>query len=363
MKRAFSTGIFRLAKRRNQDLQTTLKFLAQTNQTTTISSLFDKQGSAAGHVQKVVDLLNHELPDGQVNRRRVDAHYDILMSRLKQVVEKTVAQTEKEENCRKSQHMSFSEKFSRCQSSEQLYGLLLELQVSQKLTPAALIKIVMNQNFTHLNEVRENLPGFSHELELAAMICYRLRGSESRSVYNLYTQRWSSAWYDMAPVAQKLAWKCDYRVGGIPAVRARIENIGGLTTGNFVGLYQSLYAVAHQLPSIPDQQLTNVQRLFMRSLRAISAGASHSDQARKSCLAIVKASLENRLGTDCTQPTEENGTSVYQYRFMRRLDVLLQASARDPLIPEGSRGHILDVLHSLHDEEAHARSQMVLRFI
>ncbi|SCV03561.1 LANO_0G04874g1_1 [Lachancea nothofagi CBS 11611] len=362
MKRGISTSISLLAKRKTQDLQNTLKFLAQTNKTTTISSLFEKQGTEAVHVQKVVDLLNHDLPDGEFHRRRVDAHYDILMSRLKHVVEKSVAQTGIEDSWSKLKY-NLQERLSKCHSSEQLYGLLLELQVANKLTSAALTKIIMNRNFTHLNQVRDNLPGFSHELELAAMLSYRLRGPEASTLFEQYTKRWTSEWHDLAPMAQKLVWKCDYRQSGIALVSQRVREIRGWSAADSIGLYQTLYSVAYQLPSLQDHRLTKVQHLFVASLKALSLGICDSESARKMCLATVRASVENRLSSDCLQTKQDTGISVYQYRFMRRLDDILQLSARDPVISSQARNQIQDVMNTLHREEEQARSQMVLKFI
>ncbi|SCU96206.1 LAFA_0G04940g1_1 [Lachancea sp. 'fantastica'] len=360
MRRSFTTMVAALAKRNKADSQNTLKFLAHANKSTTISSLFEKPGTDAVHVQKVVDLLNNELPDGEKHRKRVDAHYDILMSRLKQVVERSIAQTGVEDMVSKSQHLSTPDRIGKCSSSEQLYALLLELQVSSKLSTAALTKIIMNRNFSHLNQVRENLPGFSHELELAAMLAYRLRGQEAATLYNDYTERWTSKWHDLAPVARKLIWKCDHRVSGVSGVFERSAKIGGWNASDLVGLYQALYSVAHQLPHPHNSQLTKVQNLFVESLRALSLHRSHSGDANKRCLAAVRASVENRISYDSV---EDTGTSVYQYRFLRQLDELLQLSARDPDVSEEARLALTRVLSSLHREEEVARSQMVVKFI
>ncbi|SCU99687.1 LAME_0G04852g1_1 [Lachancea meyersii CBS 8951] len=360
MRRSFTTVVALLAKRSKQDSQNTLKFLAHANRSTTISSLFEKPGTDAVHVQKVVDLLNNELPDGESNRRRVDAHYDILMSRLKQVVEKSIAQTGVDDVTLKSQQLSAQEMIKKCTTSDQLYALLLELQVSGKLTTSALAKIIMNRQFTHLSQVQENLPGFSHELELAAMLVYRGRGHEASLLYKNYTERWTSRWHKLAPMAQKLIWKCDHRILGVPGVVDRSVEISGWTASDWVGLYQALYSAAYQLPRPHSTQLTKVQHLFVESLRALSMCISNSGEAKKRSLEAVRASVENRLSYDTP---EETGATVYQYRFLRRLDDLLQLSARDADVPEEARLVLAKVLDSLHREEEVARSQMVIKFI
>ncbi|CEP64468.1 Smt1p LALA0_S11e04852g [Lachancea lanzarotensis] len=360
MKRSFTTVVAALAKRSKADSQNTLKFLTHATKSTTISSLFGKSGTDAVHVQKVVDLLNNELPDGENHRKRVNAHYDILMSRLKQVVEKSIAQTGVEDVVSKSQHLSIQDRVSKCLSSEQLYALLLELQVSNKISTAALTKIILNKNFSHLSQVRENLPGFSHELELAAMLAHRLRGQEAVTLYKDYTDRWTSQWHNLAPVVRKLIWKCDHRVLGISGVFERSAKIGGLNASDLMGLYQALCSVAHQLPHPQSIQLTKMQSLFIESLRALSLHKSHSGDANKRCLAAVRTSIENRIYYDTA---EDKGTSVYQYRFLRQLDNLLQLSTRDPGVSEEARLALTRVLDSLHREEELARSQMVVKFI
>ena len=117
------------------------------------------------------------------------------------------------------------ERISRCHSGEDLYQLLLELQLAKKLSRGAMVKIVMHRNFTHLRQVCENIAGFSHELELAAMLCYRLHGSESSDIYETYSHRWTSEWHNLARVAQNLVWKCDYRATGVMGVSRRLKDV------------------------------------------------------------------------------------------------------------------------------------------
>ncbi|CUS24664.1 LAQU0S18e01420g1_1 [Lachancea quebecensis] len=365
MKRTFATTLSRLTKQKPADLRSTLKFLTQAGKGTTLSSLFESGKAEASHIKHIVNILNNDLPDVEFNKKRVDAHYDILMSRLKHVVEKSISGDDMS-GARTmpgaAMQLSFQEKFARCHTSESLYSLLLELQVAQKLSRGAMAKIVMNRNFTHLKQVSENLPGFSHEVELAVMVSYRLRGADSNEIYKAYSSRWSNEWHGMTRIAQNLVWKSDHRLGGIAAVTQRMHEIEGWSSADMVGLYQALYSVAHQLPATSSAELTKVQQLFVAALRALSRAVPTSEQAKKNCFAVVRACLENKLSSESSN-SSETGASVFQYRFMRRLDDLLQLSVRDAGLRPDVRSAIQDVLDSLHREEEQVRSQMVLKFI
>ncbi|CAR24002.1 Smt1p [Lachancea thermotolerans CBS 6340] len=365
MKRTFATTLSHLTKQKPADLRSTLKFLTQAGKGTTLTSLFENGKTEASHIKHIVDVLNNDLPDVELNKKRVDAHYDILMSRLKHVVEKSISGDDLS-GARTapgtSSQLSFQEKFARCHTSESLYSLLLELQVAHKLSRVAMAKIVMNRNFTHLKQVSENLPGFSHEVELAVMVGYRLRDADLNEIYKTYSSRWTDEWHNLTRIAQNLVWKSDHRLGGIAAVTRRMHEIKDWSSADIISLYQALYSVAHQLPVASSAELTKVQQLFVAALRALSRAVPTSEQAKKNCFAVVRASLENKLSAESSNSSEA-GASVFQYRFMRRLDDLLQLSARDARLGPDVGTAIQGVLDSLHREEEQARSQMVLKFI
>lgn len=363
MKRTFVTAVGRLLKQQKGDLQSTIKFLTQGSRSTTISSLFQEGKADVAHVKHIVDILNTDLPDVDAKRRRIDAHYDLLMSRLKQVVEKSIEHGAQAVN-ESVPHMAVKDRIAQCQNSDQLYQLLLELQLSRKITRGALAKIVMHKNFTHARQVSENLAAFSYELDLAAMVCYRMRGSEGLAIRNIYKSRWISEWHNLAPLAQKLVWKCEQRSGGLAAVQQMIGSIEGWTRANTIGLFQALYLIAHELPR-PEEfadaaQLTTSQHFFIEALRALSPWTAMSDRIRKQCLEVVRASVENRI---VSEASSENGVSVNQYRFIRRLDDILQQSVTRNSEPPILQQALQEIIEELHRQEEEVRSQMVLKFI
>ncbi|SCV01787.1 LAMI_0G13740g1_1 [Lachancea mirantina] len=360
VKRTFSTIFSGILKQKSADLKSTLQFLVQAERPTTLTSIFGDGTKLDGrHVKQITELLNKDLPDGKANKRRIDAQYEILMTRLRQLVEVSVKNVVEDKN-----PSSVGDRIAKCESSEHLYLLLLELQLSRKLTRGLMAKIVMHSRFAHAKQLSENLVAFDHELELATMVWYRLRGSEAQQVRTAYRDRLIASWRSLSALAQKLVWRSEQRAAGRPGVLDLMQKIPNWTPSDTVALYQALYSIAHELPAPADlvchnATLTANQIVFVETLRALSPWISQHVSMRKKALSVVRASVEDKVALEATENSE---VSVFRYRFIRRLDDLVQQAVRDSDEPE-QQAAIQRVLTKLHAEQEQIRSQTVLKFI
>lgn len=363
LNRRFSLLAARLLKSHDKDaLKSTLKFLSRP-QPNTISSLFlDRaDGADAQHIRQIVDMLNSSLPDVESKRKNVETHYDVLVGQLKQVVEKSI-----EQRPGAASQLSPRDRVRHASTSEELYQLLLELQLSRKMNRTLMGSIVCHRRFAHAQQVYDNLEFFNDKLDLTVLLCYRADSTLSREIYDRYSKQWIREYPALSGLARKLLWKCTNRIHGVEQVLCVFKRIPGgqdaVKNKDVVTLFQVLSTESHELARGLEQELTsltNNQTLFVRALRALSPRAAEP-QVKSWIGKIVKLSVDNKLSSEV--PVADAGVSIYQYRFIKALDEVLV-----DIVAHCSEADVVTqvqgVLQALHAEESEVKSQMVLKFI
>lgn len=354
MKRAFSSLSSRLLKSESDELKSTIEFLAKGSKRPTLSSLLDRRTSSNGnlsrkdeskHVERVLKILNSSLPEVDSKKKRVQAHYDILFSQLKDIAQQ-----------------SWQKPFQNIpdNSSRQYEYLMLQQYMGKLQSIPQLAKILLSKNFQDFNRLWENRMLFDdkQQLHLSVLLYYRCRNPRIREEFE---DKWLEQFKTMHISVQRLFWRCLTRENAdiiqvIEETRSRMVN---WTAHDTVVLYQSLYASAHLLP-IPEESLSRNQQLFITTLRIL---ASHN-LGKKWMVKLVKMSTENRLANE--NSAESMTITIYQYRFIRGLDLALQevySSCEGKRFSAELQQELQEVMASANNEEQEIKSQMSLKFI
>lgn len=380
MRRAFSRLSFQLLKRaENDELQSTIRFLARGSKPA-ISSLIDrsksgeavKEGSEeeAKHVERILKILNSTLPEVEPRKRHVEAHYDVLFSQLKKIVETSIEATDREggdqtvTNCRPNGPSSVS---------QSLYDELMLLQYTNKLTSVGQIaKIVLAKGFVEWDKVWDNISLFSENQRRDLSLLLYFRGGNPR-ILEEYEEVWFRDYSKLHIITRRLLWRCiarriDANDDFAAVVKHNVDRIENWTTKDLVVLYQSLFAKAHMLPeSLADEveaSLSRNQQLFIKTLRVLSPHESSERRIKKWMVKLVKTSIENKVALESPETT--TGLSIYQYRFIRSLDLTVQelhsaCDGKKQLVE--LRQNLTSILARIHNEEQEVKSQMSLKFI
>lgn len=372
MRRAFSRLSCQLLKRADGDeLQSTIRFLARGSKPA-ISSLIDrsnggeevKEGSEeeAKHVERILKILNSTLPEVEPRKRHVEAHYDILFSQLKKIVETTIEVEGTKQRVGQS---------SSSNVSESLYDELMFLQYTNKLTSAGQIaKIVLAKGFAEWDRVWDNISLFSENQrrDLSLLLYFRSGNSE---IWETYEEVWFREYHKLHIISQRLLWRCvarkiDASDDFALAVKQQVDRIEHWTTKDLVVLYQSLFAKAHMLPETlaDDAALSRNQQLFIKTLRMLSPYESSERKIKKWTVKLVKLSIENKVASEAPEIT--TGLSIYQYRFIRSLDLTVQelhSTCEGKKQLEPLRHDLATILATIHNEEQEVKSHMSIKFI
>ncbi|QLQ78587.1 hypothetical protein HG537_0A08340 [Torulaspora globosa] len=375
MKRAFSRLSCRLLKRLDGDeLQSTIRFLARGSKPA-ISSLIDgtsgngdvKGGSEeeAKHVERILKILNSTLPEIEPRKRHVEAHYDILFSQLKKIVENSIEATDREG----SRHLTRVSGTSSV--SESLYDELMLLQYTNRLTNAGQIaKIVLAKGFTEWDRVWDSISLFSENQrrDLSLLLYFRSGNAE---IPEMYEEVWFRDYHKLHIITQRLLWRCvarkiDADADFALAVKQQVDRVEHWTTKDVVVLYQSLFAKAHLLPEslVDSAALSRNQQLFIKTLRMLSPYESSERKIKKWMIKLVKLSIENKVASETPRTT--TGLSIYQYRFIRSLDLTVQelhSTCEGKKQLEPLRHDLTTILATIHNEEQEVKSNMSLKFI
>lgn len=384
MRRTFSQLSSKLLKKKEDDeLQATLKFLTRGSTPTTSISSFLSGSSARGslvadslakeedskHVERILKILNSTLPEVESKKKRVEAHYDILFTQLKNIVEKSIEDS-----------VGSKTSDTICESSDVLYNRLMMLQYTNKLNNVKqLAKIVLAKNFQAFDKVWENISLFNDQqkLTLTILLYYRDGREEVRQEY---INKWFQNYHSLHITIQRVLWRCilKKKIGSenkFQNIQDCIGRISNWSSNDTVVLYQSLYASAHLLPKdLPPNGmlLSKNQELFVASLRTLSKYQAVVNGLTKWLVKLVKLSVENKLAIEKKQPVRGAGSpsssdiSIYQYRFIRGLDLELQdIYSLCEGIPKYAplRDELETILINANDEEQEVKSQMSLKFI
>lgn len=354
MIRAFSSFSSRLLKSESDELRSTIEFLAKGSTRPSLSSLLDRgmsqddnlgRNGESKHVERVLKILNSTLPEVDTKKKRVQAHYDVLFSQLKDIAQ---------QSWQKPLHEMPN-------SSVRQYEYLMLQQYMGKLESVPqMAKILLSKNFQDFDRLWENRALFDErqQLHLSVLLYYRCGNARIRQEFE---HRWFRQFKIMHISVQRLFWRCLIRDNTdysqvIDNARSRI---GSWTAHDTVVLYQSLYARAHLLP-VPPEPLSHNQQLFVSALRILSR---HS-LSKKWMVKLVKMSTENRLANEtCAGPTT---ITIYQYRFIRALDLTLQelySSCEGKKNVAELQQELQQVMAGANDEEQEIKSQMSLKFI
>lgn len=348
MKRAFSNLSSKLLKSESDGLRSTIQFLTRTSKKPSLSSLLEAESGSDQHVERVLKVLNSTLPEVGPPKKRVQSHYDILFSQLKDIA-------------RQSSQRPLQNEIG---SSEKLYNHLILQQYMGKLqTVPQMAKIVLRKNFQHFDQLWDNLTMFDakQQLNLSVLLYYRFGIPIIRQKFK---DQWLANYDELHISVQRLLWRCLTKECQCSTELERTIGLARQRVGNWsaydtVVLYQSIYAKCHLL-TIPKESLTKNQELFVSTLRILA----RNNVNRKSMLKIVKLSIENRLANE---GGEEPATiSIYQYRFIRTLDLAVQdiySTCENKKNSKELRNELQEVLASVNDEEQEVKSQMSLKFI
>ncbi|QLG71722.1 hypothetical protein HG535_0C00710 [Zygotorulaspora mrakii] len=382
MRRLFSQVASRLLKKNeNHDLQATLKFLTRGSVPgTSISSLLggssarstvfeDEAGKEedAKHVERILKILNSTLPEVESKKKRVEAHYDILFTQLKNIVEKSIENSAQTNGSRDV-----------TVTSEVLYNKLMMLQYTSKLKVKEMAKLMLSKGFSQFDRVWENASMFNdmQKLDLSILLYYRKR---DKSIRNEYESKWFKNYNRLHIIVQRILWRSvmnekDTKEAAIQHIEHYIKQIPMWTSNDIVVLYQSLYGIAHLLPIESlnhGLQLSKNQELFLTTLRVLSGHGGELKDINKWLVKIVKLSVENKLAAE-REPVQLKATthsptiSIYQYKFIRGLDLALQeihssCDGNKYLTP--LQEELETILRKANDEEQEIKSQMSLKFI
>ncbi|GAV53584.1 hypothetical protein ZYGR_0AK00860 [Zygosaccharomyces rouxii] len=347
MRRAFSNLSSKLLKSESDELKSTIQFLTRASKRPSLTSLLDAD-SGQNHEERVLKVLNSTLPEVDSQKRRVQTHYDILFSQLKDIA-------------RQSSQKPLQNGLD---SSEKLYNYLMLQQYMGKLqTVPQMARIVLSKNFQDFDKLWENITMFDakQQLHLSVLLYYRCGNPIIRQQFE---NQWLTNYGEMHISVQRLLWKCltkRYRTSVeleyvVQATRQRIQS---WSAHDEVVLYQSIYTKCHHLPT-SRESLTKNQELFITTLRIL---AKHNVN-KKDMLKIVKLSIENRLANETAE--EKSVISIYQYRFIRALDLAVQdvySACEGKKYSSELQDELQKVLASVNDEEQDIKSQMSLRFI
>lgn len=377
MRRAFSKLSSRLLKQSESDeLQSTIRFLARSSRLPNFSLLEghkdNGRNGATGeedsqHVERILKVLNSTLPEVESRKLRVEAHYDVLVSQLKNIVETSIKATDRDVQKQPTKGVNAGV------PSDALYDRLMLLTYTNKLTNVGqMAKIVLSKNFTAWDKVWAKMPLFkeSQRRDLSLLLYFRSGNKEIREKYG---NEWIEHYHELHIIVQRLLWRCISREVGTgtdfsSVVLRNARKIENWSAKDVVVLYQSLFAKAHLLPETLTEDLrlglSKNQELFVRALRELSRNEPTEKKIKKWMVRLVKVSIENKVALEDLKA--QSGLSIYQYRFIRSLDLTiqeLQTACEGKKHLAALQGHLELILTSIHDEEQEVKSQMSLKFI
>ncbi|CCK73613.1 Smt1p NDAI_0G06300 [Naumovozyma dairenensis CBS 421] len=391
MKRAFSQfSSVLLKKYENEDLRSTLKFLSQNSKKPILSNTIKSSSSSSlnlennkrnktttkysqsidpaanKHVEIILNVLNSSLPDPKRNMNRVNTHYDILFNQLQELISKSIkGATNSSMKC--NNNMDNIHKLN----SEELFNKLVFLQYTNELQINDILQILLNKKFHHYKELLGIISIFprSIKMEMTILLYYKTKLEEIKSTYG---NDWLESFEVLHPSIKRIFWKCQNNYNSVMNTINNVE----LNSKDYIILYQSLYNDAFKLPDILTYNsandkvlLTKNQKLFIQSLRIISMHQSKNKTNDKEWLIkIVKLSLETKLLQESMVPSELKTFSIYQYKFLRSLDITLQNYSRSLSNTASSNNSetiraVEDLLKEINNEEQEIKTQMSLRYI
>lgn len=402
-KRLFSQLSFRLLKSETEELRSTIKYLTK-NKTSLnpLVSLLDSGSCNIGsspddklvakdeqdmkHVERILKLLNKTLPEVDMKKKRVEAHYDVLFSQLKYMVEKSININELSTSSQvplldftNSRGSLISDNDS---PSTQLYNQLMILKYTKMLKSVhQMSNIILNKDFNDCDKVWSNISLFNDtpefKLNLSILLYYR---SHNIEIYDSYNEYWVQSYYSLSSTTKRLFWRCISQNVPNESLYNHINNIitkiGSVEHIDIIIMYQSLYRKSHLLPFDIIQEtpepLTINQMLFIQILRILAKYDRIFDTGTKKwMISIVKLSIDNKLilekysGYKGSMATE-SGISIYQYKFIRALDIAIQgiySSCKGKAAYMPLQQEVENILSSVIEEENEIKSQMSLKFI
>lgn len=336
-----------MLKTESDELKSTIQFLTRASKRPSLASLLEVD-SGQNHEERVLKVLNSTLPEVNSQKKRVETHYDVLFSHLKDIA-------------RQSSQKPVQNGLD---NSKKLYNHLILQQYLGKLSSVPqLVKIVLSKNFQDFDELWDNMTIFdaNQQLHLSVLLYYRCGNPTIRQHFE---DQWLTNYREMHISVQRLLWKCFTReckndVELESVVQDVCTHIENWSSHDEIVLYQSIYTKCHYLPS-PTEPLTKNQELFISTLRILA----RNNVSRKDMLKIVKISIENRLVNEAIG--NPSIISIYQYRFIRALDLAVQdiySACKDRKNFSDLQNQLQQVMVNVNDEEQDVKSQMSLKFI
>ncbi|AET39959.1 Smt1p Ecym_5187 [Eremothecium cymbalariae DBVPG len=342
------------------DIKSTLKYLSQNR---SALSLFNSRNQQ--HEERIVELLNDGLPDVSKQERNIMTHYEVLMYRLRDMVEHNM-------------HLKpLKDRILECgHDSGALYRLIWEqaLYHEDGLKPQDFYRIVMRPGFStaHVKELMSTtneLP--KYPLDFSVILCNK---SKRHEYYAEWRDKWIENYEKLAVISQRLVWRVALSVGGIDEVKKCLDLLVGQDKiTQTVMLHQVLYLKAHLLPpTLLDVPLTRNQLLFCTCVKMLSKWSDNYAQARKLNAKLVRSSLKNRLSEDVPQSGNETignysttnpNIPIFQYQLMQCMGDLLTTIVNDPKATISLQKEADSLLKQLHEEQKLIQSEMLLQFL
>lgn len=353
LKRYFSI-INTLSKQKN--LESTIKFISKRSKPTIssifqISSGYDKVINNTVHVDEIVSLLNNGLPNIDNQKEGVEAKYDILINRLRDMVDNPISLIKVTVNTR----------IENCKCNEDFFRLLKELELYGTTSSRIYYQIIMNPKFDNFEKLINSIHRFKNSLNLSLILCYRLK------CINFYTN-WKNEWINnfskLSILSQKLFWKLSYSMDGMDNILTYISRISW-SAKEVIILHQVLFKKAHELPDklITRNFLNDDQILFCKILKILSRFREIDNQCDKWCGILIRSSVENKISHEVmTESKATSNVSIYQYRFIKSMESLT-TQIIEGTTDKNLRELMTDIQQILNKEKQEMQDQTVLRFI
>ncbi|CCE61373.1 hypothetical protein TPHA_0A02930 [Tetrapisispora phaffii CBS 4417] len=381
----------------NEELKNTIKYLIQ-NANTNDSIKFPYKNNSnikkeqIKHIETISNVLNRSLPEVDVKKKNVEQHYQVLFSQLKNIVEKSISNTN-------------SNTISNEDKTSTLYNELMLLKYNNR-TPAnrvnTLIKILLHKDFKEYPKVWNNITFFDNRLDRVNISLLLFYKTHNQQIYDAYFDDWLENYNSLSIPIKRIMWRCM----SVPKDNHNVIKLLDILTMeksqvikplDIMVIFQSLYKQNHALVddstirTYCTEPLTTNQMLFIQVLKTLSKYSHQNDgdisldlyipKAKDWITSIVKLSVENKLCAEINDVSEipmhntkslsnnSQGISFYKFKFIRALDINIQEIRLfcNPKRDEYKYAQLLNELdaitESLLQEEKEIKSLMSIKFI
>lgn len=346
------------------------------------------------YIDTILKILNSTLPSKETHIQRVDTHYQIFFSQLKNVLNQfdnyngKARGNYKNSNANPHLPMSFQDNVDyKIMNSNDLFNRLILLQLIGRLTLRDISQIILSKNFTLYTKTFQNLSIFSKidQLNIAVLLYYKLKSSKHLStsdlnsdkntlnhkIWDQYSPLWIKDFGNLHHSIKRVFWRCVYMTE--PSLINIIVqlNLKQWDMNNLVVLYQSLFQHVYKLnlPSIipNDFSINNNfknQELFIKAINLLSP---YKSLYHGTMIEIVKLSIQIHLNE---LPQESDHEKVgNQLMFTTSLNLILRKfydklDSSQNISSTGRLKQELETIFSMiNEQENDLKEKISLKFI